>query len=55
VKRAFELAPDCTSIDEIRLKLKQEGYDAVQEHLQGSSIQKELRLRLRHKDQVTSS
>jgi hypothetical protein len=46
VKRAFELAPDCTSIDEIRSKLRREGYDGVVEHLQGGSIQKDLRLKL---------
>jgi hypothetical protein len=46
VKRAFEIAPECRSIDEIRSKLRQEGHASVQEHLQGSSIQKELKLRL---------
>lgn len=46
VKRAFELAPDCTSIDEIRSRLKREGREAIDEHLQGSSIQKQLKLTL---------
>jgi hypothetical protein len=46
IKRAFELAPDCTSIDEIRSKLRREGYDEVGEHLQGGSIQRDLRLKL---------
>jgi hypothetical protein len=46
VQRAFEIAPECRSIDEIRSKLIREGHAAVQEHLQGSSIQKELKLRL---------
>jgi hypothetical protein len=46
VQRAFEIAPECRSIDEIRIKLRQEGHASVQEHLQGSSIQKELKLRL---------
>jgi ribosomal protein S8 len=55
VKRAFEIAPDCTTIDEIRSRLREEGYANVFEHLQGSSIQKQLRLRLRNQDQVTSS
>lgn len=47
VKRAFELAPDCSTIDEIRAKLKKEGFENVLEHLQGSGIQKELKSRLR--------
>jgi hypothetical protein len=47
VKRAFELAPQCKTIDEIRIKLKNEGYANVVEHLQGLGIQKELRARLR--------
>nr|WP_314446075.1 hypothetical protein [uncultured Sphingomonas sp.] len=40
------LAPDCTSINEIRSKLKQEGFESVQEHLQGASIQRQLKLKL---------
>jgi hypothetical protein len=47
VHRAFQLAPECTSIDEVRRKLKQEGYSAVDEHLQGSSIQDDLKKLLR--------
>ena len=47
VKRAFELAPECQTIDEIRNKLRKEGFENVLEHLQGSSIQKELRSRLK--------
>jgi hypothetical protein len=46
VQRAFLLAPDCTTIDEIRSKLKQEGCESVQEHLQGASIQRQLKLML---------
>lgn len=44
VQRAFSLAPNCTTIDEIRSKLKHEGFDSVQEHLQGASIQRQLKL-----------
>ena len=47
VQRAFELAPECTSIGEIRFKLKREGYAAVNEHLQGSSVQNDLKLLLK--------
>jgi len=43
VKRAFELAPLCMSVEEIRVRLKREGYTQVEEHLGGSSIRTELR------------
>jgi hypothetical protein len=46
VQRAFEIAPECRSVDEIRIKLKKEGHVNVDEHLQGSSIQKDLKLKL---------
>lgn len=36
VERAFELAPQCTSIDELRSKLLREGHTQVDAHLQGS-------------------
>jgi hypothetical protein len=45
----LEIAPECQSIDEIRSKLKKEGFENVLEHLQGSAIQKELKLRLDRK------
>ena len=43
IERAFQLAPECMSLDELRYKLKKEGYSSVDEHLQGSSIQTDLR------------
>lgn len=49
VHRAFQLAPECSSIDEVRRKLKQEGYGAVDEHLQGPRIQKDLKLLLQQR------
>jgi hypothetical protein len=49
VQRAFELAPECTSIGELRLKLKREGYSAVDEHLQGSSVQVDLKRLLKRR------
>ena len=36
VERAFELAPECRSFDELRIRLKREGYESVDQHLQGS-------------------
>jgi hypothetical protein len=40
---AYQLAPECTNLDDVRHKLKKEGYSSVEEHLQGGSIQKDLR------------
>jgi hypothetical protein len=36
VQRAFQLAPDCTSLQELRRKLSGEGYTSVDDHLRGS-------------------
>jgi hypothetical protein len=55
VARAFELAPECATIDELRAKLKAEGFESVQEHLHGESIKKELRARLGGKRQKASA
>jgi hypothetical protein len=49
VQRAFQLAPECSSIDEIRRRLKREGYAAVDEHLQGNSIQDDLKKLLKER------
>jgi hypothetical protein len=38
IERAYQLAPECTSLEEIRYKLKKERYSSVEEHLQGGSI-----------------
>lgn len=44
VHRAFELAPECTSLEELRRKLKREGYSSVDDHVQGSLKKELLRL-----------
>jgi hypothetical protein len=36
VERAFELAPECRSMDELRAKLAREGCFNIDAHLQGS-------------------
>lgn len=36
VERAFELAPECRSIEELRAKLLKEGCSNIDAHLQGS-------------------
>ena len=41
VERAYQLAPMCGSIEELRNKLVREGYTSVDAHLQGS-LRKEL-------------
>ncbi len=43
VERAYQLAPHCRTIDEIRNKLVKEGYGSVDAHLQGSSLRRELK------------
>lgn len=44
VARAFDLARggQCKSIDDIRRKLKSEGFSSVEGHLGGSTIKKQL-------------
>jgi hypothetical protein len=36
VERAFQLAPGCRTIDELRAKLVREGHTSIEAHLQGS-------------------
>lgn len=47
IERAFQLAGDCTSLDDVRLKLKREGYSNVDAHLGGASIRADLRKRFK--------
>ncbi|TCP71362.1 hypothetical protein [Sphingomonas sp. PP-CE-1G-424] len=44
VERAFELARSgtCSSVNDLRQRLRREGYDAVHLHLHGASINKQL-------------
>lgn len=42
VERAFQLAKHCATVDEIRAKLKKEGYSNVDAHLTGGSIRSDL-------------
>jgi len=43
VERALQLAPECSSIKELRKALAREGYAAFDLHLEGLGIQRELR------------
>jgi hypothetical protein len=38
IERAFELAAECNSVDEVKRKLKGEGYQMVEQHLAGRII-----------------
>jgi tRNA G26 N,N-dimethylase Trm1 len=43
IERAFELAREATTIDDIRRTLRQEGYANVDAHLAGASIKADLK------------
>ena len=36
VERAFQLAPECRTLDELRRKLVKEGCTGIDDHIQGS-------------------
>jgi hypothetical protein len=42
IERAFQLAPLCTSREELKLRLKREGYDQIDAHLSGKQIRSDL-------------
>ena len=44
IERAFQLARDrdYRTVDDIRRKLKAEGYDSVESHLSGATIKRQL-------------
>jgi hypothetical protein len=46
IERAFALAAECGSIDEVKQRLKREGYLQVEAHLAGRQIRSELVRRL---------
>ena len=46
IERAFELAPDCRSIVEVRDRLRHEGYFHVDAHLSGRLIKSKIKQRL---------
>ena len=43
IERAFQLARDSTSVEEVRKALRQEGYSNVDAHLGGASIKADLK------------
>jgi hypothetical protein len=43
VERAFELAGECTSVEDVRTRLRKEGYSNVDAHLTGGgSLRRDL-------------
>ena len=46
IERAFQLARNQTSLDEIRKTLRREGYANVDAHLSGASIKAQLKRQL---------
>lgn len=47
VERAFQMAPTCSSIEELRAKLSKEGYGNVDDHLRSSSLRADLKRQFR--------
>jgi hypothetical protein len=45
IERAFELARDSSSVEQIRKALRREGYSNVDAHLGGASIKADLKKR----------
>ena len=43
IERAFQLAPSCSNIEDIRIALRREGYSNVDAHLGGASIKADLK------------
>ena len=44
IERAFQLAPECRTMNELRSKLAREGFGNIEVHLQsGSALGKQLR------------
>lgn len=42
IERAFQLAPECGSIEELKRKLIREGYYKVEAHLAGKQIRSQI-------------
>jgi hypothetical protein len=49
VERAFQLAPECIDIEELRTRLIGEGYSRVDDHLKGS-LRQQLKKLLRPRE-----
>ena len=49
IARAYQLASECSSLEQIRYKLSREGYANVDGHLASKQLRAELRLLLKPK------
>jgi len=51
IKRAFEIAPECGSLTEVKLQLSREGYPRVhvEAHFSGQLTKREIRAQLKPK------
>ena len=47
IVRAFQIAGECTNLNDMRAKLRGEGFSNVDAHLAGGSIRAELKKRFR--------
>jgi hypothetical protein len=47
IQRAYELTEDCLSVDEIRHRLKREGFEAVDAHLASRLLRADLITRMK--------
>jgi tRNA G26 N,N-dimethylase Trm1 len=45
IERAFQLASDSSSLEEVRKALRREGYSNVDAHLEGATIKADLKKR----------
>lgn len=52
IERALQLAPESLSVDEVRRKLKSEGYSQVAEHLTGRLIRSQIVERLQSNGKI---
>ena len=47
IERAYQLAGECRSLDELKAMLKREGYASIEAHLGGGSIRADLKKRFK--------
>ena len=47
IERAYQLAPECKSLEEVRAKLKRERHESVDAHFASAVLKRELRKLLR--------
>ena len=55
IERAYELARESESLDEIRKQLSEEGYTQVDAHLQGPKIRSDLKKVMEKNDVKTAA